>query len=81
MQINSRVEKFNAIKAVRQFTLDTFGTTAELRISREFIDALNVQIESDQTSAFDKYVAESLRNGVTLTQMQEVLRKYTAKPW
>jgi len=79
--INPKAEKINAIKAVRLFTLDTFGTTAGLKIAKDFVDALIVQIDADQAAAFEKHVCESLRNGLTIAQMEDVLRKYSPKMW
>lgn len=79
--MNPKTEKISAIKALREFTLNTFGTTASLKISKAFIDALCVQIDETRISAFDAQVTEAMRNGLTIAQMEEVLRKYTPKIW
>lgn len=41
--IDIRVNKIEAIKALRQFTLDTFGLTAGLKLSKDFVEALQAQ--------------------------------------
>lgn len=38
--MNPKTEKVSAIKALREFTLNTFGTMADHKISKDFIEAL-----------------------------------------
>lgn len=74
--INPKDHKIEAIKAVRQFTADTFGITAGLRISKEFVDAVIAQMNSAQIEAFESAVVLAKNSGLTLTQLRDVIDRY-----
>ncbi len=56
------IGKINAIKAVREYATQTFGQTAGLKESKDFIDSLCSKISEARKKAFDDSLRELLKN-------------------